>query len=164
MIKAYLEKGNQWLEEKFIVLGIKKRPMSELEKILPQYIQSFVLNVQSGLTVDQALIVAAENTRAPQALLNEFSKRETPSIALSYYAREENASDVNRFVRLIEQNKKTGGTNIHSILQQFSNEILLERFEAFKQKSEKVSVKLTFLLSLSLISVIIVTIAPVMLA
>lgn len=158
------EKGNQWLDEKLILLGIKKRPMSELEKILPQYIQSFVLNVQSGITVDQALVIAAENSCAPKALISEFKKRETPCIALSFYAREENSSDVSRFVRLIEQNKKTGGDNIYVILQQFSNEILLERFERFKQNSEKVSVKLTFLLSLSLISVIIVTISPVMLS
>lgn len=162
-IKKGLELANLKIDSFFIEIGLKKRPLTAFEKILQIYIQSFVLNLKSGLTLEQSLVLASENTPVPQELIQEFKIRSSATLGLSYFVAKEPSDKVKRFSRLVVQNKKTGGVNITYILDQFANELLMESFESFKKKSEKVSVQLTFLLSMALVSVIIITIAPVML-
>lgn len=162
-VKKGLEVANLKIDIFLIAIGLKKRPPTAFEKILHVFIQSFVLNLKSGLTLEQSLVLASENTPVPSELIHEFKIRSSAALGLSYFVKNESSEKVKRFSRLVIQNKKTGGLNITYILDQFSNELLMESFETFKKKSEKVSVQLTFLLSMALVSVIIITIAPVML-
>lgn len=162
-LKIQIEEINKKIDSFLIKIGLKKCPPSDFEKVLQTYIQSFVLNLKSGLTLEQALILASENIPVPNALIHEFKIRSSATLGLSFFVKEEPSDKVKRFSRLVVQNKKTGGINITYILDQYANELLLESFESFKKKSEKVSVQLTFLLSMALVSVIIITIAPVML-
>ncbi len=162
-LKTALEKGNAAIDEKLIQAGLKRRVLSPFELKLPSYIQSFVLNVNSGLTVDQALVLAAENLDMPEAYRHELAIRANPTLGLIYYTQHLNSETVSRVARLISQSKKTGSVHLMATLEKAAEDMLNERFEAFKQKSEKISVQLTFLLSLSLISVIIIAVSPVML-
>ena len=153
-------KIENWLISK--KLYYPKKEMPYFEKHLGDFIQEFLLSHGAGMSLDKALKVTV-NTQCKDDLLNkEISICSNAIEAFNRYAIASERKEVWRFVRLINQLHLTGSKSSLEALERYHDELWLAKLSNAKKKSEKITIQLTFLLMLSLISVIIVVIAPIM--
>lgn len=151
------QKLENWLYAKKLIRPKKIVPY--FESHMGDYIQEFLLNHGSGMPLEKAL----RKTRTKDAiLLKELSVCQNAVEAFNRFAVLVERKEVWRFVRLINQLHYSGSKSSLEALERFHDELWHSKLSRAKKKSEKISVQLTFLLMFSLISVIIVVIAPVM--
>lgn len=158
-----LDELNAALDAHMVKWHLKKKSPSHFELRLSTFIQSLILNLNSGLTLDQALKMTIVHLDNAETLIKELNIRKSAVLALHYYAISLSSDRVWRLTRLIEQSHRTGSNHLLLALEKYNDELWKEKMDIIRKKSETVSVQLTFLLMLSLISVIVVVIAPVVL-
>lgn len=133
------------------------------DKHLPSLIQEFIITYETGVSLENALKQAFETFNLDDAF-NVHKRVSSNYIDLfNQYAFERDDKEIWRFTRLISQLKKTGSQTAASALEKFHDELWLNLSVNAKIKSEKVTIQLTFILMLSLISVITVVITPILL-
>jgi hypothetical protein len=159
---AKLESMNARLDVWLIEFGVKKRPILPFEQKLHVFIQSFLLNLSCDMTLEEAMRRSIYHSSNNERLMHHLTINQNAIVALNQYAIEIDFPALWRFSRLVNQCYITGGTHLYSTLERFHDELWTQKFSDIKKHSERVSVQLTFLLTLSLISVIIVVMAPVM--
>lgn len=155
------EKIDHWLHVHHITLKRPKPPPFENE--LSQIIQSFIINYGCGMTLEQALAITLSNGSSDPSLLKHLQISPHAIEGINRYALAVENKEIWRFVRLINQLHLTGSTITRIALEKYHDELWENKLSEVRKKSEKVSVQLTFLLMLSLISVIIVVITPIIL-
>lgn len=155
------EKLDRWLLAHRIAIKRPKPPTLESE--LSQVIQSFIINYGCGMTLEQALDVTLSSSSKDAHLLKHIHAAPNAIDGINRYAMAVESKEIWRFVRLINQFHMTGSTITRLALEKYHDELWENQLSYVRKKSEKVSVQLTFLLMLSLISVIIVVITPIML-
>lgn len=139
----------------------RPEPPPLLEENLHEIIQSFLIHSSTGMTVEQSLHAAIGDTEwIPDAFMKSA---DSTYQALNRYCTALNRKEVWRFVRLINQMHRTGSTATLPALEKYHDELWSVRLARIRKRSEIIALQMTFLLMLSLISVIVVVIAPVML-
>ncbi|OJV64616.1 MAG: hypothetical protein BGO41_13510 [Clostridiales bacterium 38-18] len=133
------------------------------DKHLPSLIQEFIITYETGVSLENALKQAFETFNMDE-VFNAQKKISTNYIELfNHYAFKRDDKEIWRFTRLISQLKKTGSQTAATALEKFHDELWQNLSVNAKLKSEKVTIQLTFILMLSLISVITVVITPILL-
>jgi len=148
-----------WLEK----IGVYKRKVviSPFEAELSHFIQEFLINYGAGITLDKALRLTF-TTHCRDALLSKQLSGSSSAVqALNQYATHQDRKEIWRFVRLINQFHITGSLSTISALEKYHDELWQMKLVRVRKKSESVTIQLTFLLMLSLISVIIVVLTPI---
>lgn len=162
-IKGSIEKMNASIDHGLVHIGLKKPSVqiSSFEKNLSSFIQEFLINYSAGITLEHALKMTIESSCTEDALVK--SVRVYPSVieALNQYALKVDRKEIWRFIRLVNQKETTGSETTLFALEKFHDELWQQKLIGAKKKSEQISIQLTFLLMLSLISVIITVIAPI---
>ena len=140
----------------------KHKSIGSFEADMPVFIQEFLITYGAGITLERALSLTLSTQCKDLDLLSEISEGCTTLESLNQYAIKQDNKEIWRFVRLLNQFHITGATSTVSALEKFHDELWNQRLVKARKKSEQVSLQLTFLLMLSLISVIIVVLAPIM--
>jgi hypothetical protein len=153
---------NGKIDDFLIKKKIKKKPQTDFEKHLHLFIQSFLLNLGCDMTLEDALKRSILYSSDDEQMIRVLKVHQNSVDALNQYAIACDSQSLWRFSRLVNQCYHTGGTQLYASLERFHDELWTEKLSEVKRHSEKVSVQLTFLLTLSLISVIIVVVAPIM--
>lgn len=153
------------LKIKLIKIGLKheKSNISHFERELPTFIQEFLINYGAGITLEQSLQLSLKSHCKDESLIKLLHIKASAVDALNRFATEQDRKEVWRFVRLVNQIHLTGALTSISALEKYHDELWQSKITKARMKSEKVTIILTFLLMLSLISVIIVVLTPVML-
>ena len=126
-------------------------------------IQEFIITYETGVSLENSLKQAFETFTLDETF-NLYKKIETNYTDLfNRYAFARDDKEIWRFTRLISQLKITGSQTAATALEKFHDELWSNLSVNAKIKSEKVTVLLTFILMLSLISVITVVITPILL-
>lgn len=156
---------NRIIEGKLRTLGIRSSIHVDLtfENNLNNILQEFLIAFGAGLTLDQALKSTLDKASVDQTLSRLISTSTTAIDALNDYALILDRKEVWRFVRLINQYQITGSATTIQAIERLHDELWQNKLLAIRKKSEVVTVQLTFLLMFSLISVILVSITPVLL-
>ncbi len=148
-----------WLDK--VGLYKKKVAIMPFEAELPHFIQEFLINYGAGITLDKALRLTF-TTQCHDALLSKQLTSSSSAVqALNQYATLQDRKEIWRFVRLINQFHITGSLSTIAALEKYHDELWQMKLIRVRKKSELVTIQLTFLLMLSLISVIIVVVTPI---
>lgn len=116
-------------------------------------IQILLVNLEAGCPLEKSL----ENALGSDFVIKGSSYVEslnTKSLLV-------NNKDLFRFVRLINQYHLNGSHNSMSALEKLLGELYSRKMADIKKKAEQSTIKLTILLMLSLFSIIIVVVTPV---
>ncbi|GAU78995.1 hypothetical protein [Fusibacter sp. 3D3] len=141
---------------------IKPHPFS-ME--LPSFIQEIILNMTCDMTIESAVkgaIMSNKDNANFDALMLKIGKQISAINALNLFALECNFHDLWKLSRLINQNFLTGSDNTYAALERFHDELWDKKLQNVRIASERASLYLTFVLMLSLFSVIVVVITPIM--
>lgn len=154
---------NESIDQRLVSLGLKKPTvrLTAFEKNLSVFIQEFLINYSSGITLEHALKMTIESQRTDEALMQLIKVYPSAIEALNQFATSVDRKEIWRFVRLVNQKGVTGSNATLSALEKYHDELWQNKLVSAKKKSERISIGLTFLLMLSLISVIITVIAPI---
>ncbi len=154
---------NKYIDAQLIKVNLKRKPLSDFEKNQTDFLQLLLLNLNSGMTLEEALQSAIQSAHYAPELMHQSQLRQSAISGLNHFSRIEASDKVWRMTRLINQTHKTGNLNLVYSINKLYEELWMEKTSDFKKKSEKVSLQLTFLLMLSLISVIIIVVSPIIL-
>ena len=158
-----LEKSNAVLDEMLIRYNLKKpkTDVSAFEKNLSIFIQEFLINYSSGITLERALKLTVESQCQDEELKKLIKVYPSVIESINLFAVRKDRKEIWRFVRLINQTEMTGSLTTVDALEKLHDELWQQKLVKAKKKSEQISIQLTFLLMLSLISVIITVITPI---
>ena len=148
-----------WLDK--IGLYKKKVVIMPFEAELPHFIQEFLINYGAGITLDKALRLTFTTHCRDPLLSKQLTSSSNAVQALNQYATLQDRKEIWRFVRLINQFHITGSISTIAALEKYHDELWQMKLIRVRKKSELVTIQLTFLLMLSLISVIIVVVTPI---
>lgn len=163
-LKEKIEIYNEKIDQYLYYFNLKKRPRNELEIVMIPFIESLVLNLQSNIPLEKAMQVTIKNIDGLEDLKKNLIQRGNAITAIHLYAQEYDTDCIWRLTQLIEQSHKTGNSLLAITLQKYLDELWSEKMNAVQKKAEKISVQLTFLLMISLISVIMVVVSPLILS
>lgn len=127
--------------------GINSTQLSEIILVL-------LLSLKSGSTLDQSI------KNAIPARFQSVGLQGIESIQRT--AKYLNSKDFYRLTMLLNQYHKNGSESTFQALQKFHDELCFHQTAEIKKRAEQATVKLTLLLMLSLISIILMIMAPVM--
>lgn len=136
----------------------KHKTAGDKDKIgfdLSKIIQVIVINLETGTTLVNALETAA----GEYFYIRDVSILDTINKKAVLF----NNKDFYRFVRLINDYHRNGSPSTISALQTMYGDLCMQEMSKIKMKAEQATVKLTLLLMLSLISIVLVVLTPVML-
>lgn len=162
-IKDYIKKTNDLIDHGLVNIGLKKPSvhLTAFEKNLSSFIQEFLINYSAGVTLEHALKMTIESSCTDEVLVKSVKVYPSVIEALNQFALKVDRKEVWRFVRLVNQKETTGSETTLFALEKLHDELWQQKLIGAKKKSEQISIQLTFLLMLSLISVIITVIAPI---
>ncbi|MBE0450683.1 MAG: hypothetical protein IBX70_07540 [Clostridia bacterium] len=152
---------NSRIDNQLIKAKLKTKPLSDFEKNQTDFLQSLLLNLNSGMTLEESLQLAIKSAHYAPELIHQSQLRQSAISGLNHFSLIESSDKVWRMTRLINQTHKTGNSNLVFAINKLYEELWMEKTSEFKKKSEKVSIQLTFLLMLSLISVIVIVVSPI---
>jgi hypothetical protein len=158
-----LEKFNTIIDERLVRLNLKKKTRPVLEQNLTQFVQTLLMNINGGLILEKALQKTIDATSVCKDLQTAMHMHQSAVVGFNHYAATLGSDSISRLARLINQAHQTGSRTLEDSLEKMYESIWTEQINRFRKKSEKVSIQLTFLLMLSLISVIVVVISPILL-
>lgn len=138
---------------------------ASIDQTLPDFIQSIVLNLECGASLEKSIssfLGAQEGNPTYDLLILEYERSESSLNAVNAYAKTVNTYFFWRFTQQINQLHSTGSQASIEGLKTLYQEIWRYKHENLKIASERISVILTFILMLSLISVIIIVVSPIL--
>jgi|GEM_PF-1006963 len=139
----------------------KKVAILPFEAELPHFIQEFLINYGAGVTLDKALMLTLNTQCRDTQLMKQLTITSNAVQALNQYATVQDRKEIWRFVRLINQFHITGSQSTIAALEKYHDELWQMKLLRVRKKSETITIQLTFLLMLSLISVIVVVLTPI---
>ncbi len=148
-----------WLDK--VGLYKKKVTILPFEAELSHFIQEFLINYGAGITLEKALRLTLSTQCRDDLLHRQITVSSSAVQALNQYATLQDRKEIWRFVRLINQFHITGSLSTIAALEKYHDELWQMKLIRVRKKSESVTIQLTFLLMLSLISVIIVVLTPI---
>lgn len=148
-----------WLDK--VGLYKKKVTILPFEAELSHFIQEFLINYGAGITLEKALRLTLSTQCRDDLLHRQIAVSSSAVQALNQYATLQDRKEIWRFVRLINQFHITGSLSTIAALEKYHDELWQMKLIRVRKKSESVTIQLTFLLMLSLISVIIVVLTPI---
>lgn len=148
-----------WLDK--VGLYKKKVTILPFEAELSHFIQEFLINYGAGITLEKALRLTLSTQCRDDLLHRQIAVSSSAVQALNQYATLQDRKEIWRFVRLINQFHITGSLSTIAALEKYHDELWHMKLIRVRKKSESVTIQLTFLLMLSLISVIIVVLTPI---
>ncbi len=148
-----------WLDKAGIYK--KKAIILPFEAELSHFIQEFLINYGAGITLEKALRLTLSTQCCDDMLHRQIAVSSSAVQALNQYATLQDRKEIWRFVRLINQFHITGSLSTIAALEKYHDELWQMKLIRVRKKSESVTIQLTFLLMLSLISVIIVVLTPI---
>ena len=160
-----LDSYNEKLDAFLYTHKIKKVKPHPFSVELPSFIQEIILNMTCDMTTESAVkgaIISNRDNPNFESLSLKIDKQISAINALNMFALECNFHDLWKLSRLINQNFLTGSANTYSALERFHDELWDQKLQNVKIASERASLYLTFVLMLSLFSVIMVVITPIM--
>ena len=164
-IEAKLKPYNDKLDAFLLSIHLKKVETHPFKIELANFIQEILLNMTCDMTIESAIkgaIVANKDNQNFHALNLKITKQISAINALNLFALECNFHELWKLSRLINQNFLTGSDSTYAALERFHDELWEQKLQNVRILSEKASLYLTFLLMLSLFSVIMVVVAPIM--
>lgn len=142
------------LRNLFLKWGSRNCSRTKKDEVdLIKTIQILLVNLEAGCPLEKSL----ENALGSDFVIKGSSYVEslnTKSLLV-------NNKDLFRFVRLINQYHLNGSQNSMSALEKLLGELYSRKMADIKKKAEQSTIKLTILLMLSLFSIIIVVVTPV---
>jgi hypothetical protein len=165
-LQTKLDDANRRLDTLLESKHLKKKPLSPFVKVLPQFLQELVLNLNCGVTLEsavRAIIAAHEDADDFAPLVVKYKSRQNALSALNEMAAEADHTLIWRVTQMLNQYHLTGSQMTVQSLDYLYKELWQLRHTQAKMKSERISAMLTFLLMLSFISVVIVIVAPILL-
>lgn len=157
-LKAYNDALDNWL----IKIKIKSKPKSTFEIELIDFVQILSLNLNCGKLLEESLKESITSSSDP-TLLAIFKSEPRAILAFNLFVNQNPSEWGQRLNRSINRTHITGSTHILLLVDKILEDLYRIKMQDFLKKSEKISIALTFLLMLSLISVIVVVIAPIIL-
>jgi hypothetical protein len=148
-----------WLDKAGIYK--KKEALLPFEAELSNFIQEFLINYGAGITLEKALKLTLSTQCRDDLLHRQIAVSSSAVQALNQYATLQDRKEIWRFVRLINQFHITGSLSTIAALEKYHDELWQMKLIRVRKKSESITIQLTFLLMLSLISVIIVVLTPI---
>lgn len=145
------------------ILMNQKKKITEFEKQLSEFIQELLINLGASITLEAAIKMTILSQSNDERLMHLLRQSNNAIEGLNLFAKECDQKEVWRLVRLVNQLHLTGSSTSLFALEKFHDELWQQKLVFMRKKSEIITVQLTFLLMLSLISVIIVVISPIML-
>lgn len=143
-----------WLRSILKKYQEKKRKESELSSSkLSEIILVLLLSLKSGTTLDESIKYAIPATFLNSGLQGIESVRRAAKLL--------NDKEFYRLTMLLNQYHKNGSESTFQALQKFYDELCFHQTAEIKKKAEQATIKLTLLLMLSLLSVILMIMAPV---
>ncbi|MBF4691851.1 hypothetical protein [Fusibacter ferrireducens] len=164
-LEIKLELYNKKVDAFLYMHKLKKLKPHPFAVELPSFIQEIILNMTCDMTIESAVKGAIiNNSENPnfEALNLKIEKQISAINALNMFALECNFHDLWKLSRLINQNFLTGSVNTYSAMERFHDELWDQKLQNVKTASERASLYLTFVLMLSLFSVIVVVVTPIM--
>lgn len=164
-IETKLKPYNDKLDLLLISVHIKKIKPHPFKVELASFIQEILLNMTCDMTIESAIkgaILGNKDNPNFETLNLKISKQISAINALNLFALECNFHELWKLSRLINQNFITGSDSTYAALERFHDELWAQKLQNVRILSEKASLYLTFLLMLSLFSVIMVVVAPIM--
>lgn len=160
-----LEQLNSKLDSALIKTGLKqnKIKITYFEKELAILIQEFLITYGAGITLERSLKLTLKSHCKDEDLIKLMGVNASAIEAINRFATHQDRKEIWRFVRLINQIHTTGASTSVSALEKYHDELWQNKLTQARMKSETVTIQLTFLLMLSLISVIMVVLTPVIL-
>jgi len=161
----YFDTLNQKVDEVLLKFGFfkHKTTISIFERELSIFIQEFLINYEAGVTLDRALRLTANSQCKDLEFIRQLNISNNAIDGINHFAALQDRKEVWRFTRLVNQIQLTGSHSALEALSKYHDELWQSKLSLARKKSEIVTIQLTFLLMLSLISVIIVVITPIML-
>lgn len=161
MIETFFQPYNNKIENLLLRYGLKKMIEHPFEMELPYFIQDLLLNLSCDMTLERALGLALKNYSGYLNTNEDALDKQSSLNILNKLAIECNAQNLWKLSRLINQNYITGSQSTYFAIEKFHDELWQKKLQSARIKSEKASIALTFLLMLSLISIIVVIISPI---
>lgn len=158
-----LDRFNKLIDQKLVEMKLIKKPKPIMETTLSQFVQILLMNLNSGMILEKALHDTIDAIPDLNDLKTAMHMHQSAVIGFNHYAASLESDSVSRLSRTITQAHLTGSLSLEQSLEKMYETLWHEKINAFKKKSEKVSIQLTFLLMLSLISVIVVVVSPIIL-
>jgi len=138
---------------------------------MPDFTNKILILSGAGMTIRAALLKISHEMAADTPLYEELAHTvqmlengATDETALDWLSVRCNTPQMRRFTSVILQNSKRGGSDVVGALQEIGREQWSERKEAAKRVSEEADTKLLFPMILMLASVILMTVAPAVMA
>ena len=121
-----LETLNQKLDAFLVSKGVRfnqKKAISIFERDLSVFIQEFLINYGSGITLDQALKMTLQSQNTDERLLQLIHQNSSTIDALNRFASEQDRKEIWRLVRLINQLHMTGSVTSLFALEKYHDEL-----------------------------------------
>lgn len=142
LVHRYLNKKNNNSDQK-----LESGQMSEIILVL-------LLSLKSGCTLDQSI-----RNAFPQRFMNSGLQGIE---CIQRTSKQLNDKEFYRLTMMLNQYHKNGSESTFQALQKFHDELCFQQTAQIKKKAEQATIKLTLLLMLSLVSIILMIMAPVM--
>lgn len=156
-----------FLADKSLQDQYKKRKF-ELERDFPNFLSKLILLMNAGLNIRQAIsriaMDATVNTRLYAELKTVITDMEaglSENEAYTAFAERCKIKQITNFVRILQQNIKLGGSQMLFELRRMNTECWEMRKNTARQLGETASSKLMLPLSIMLLAVILICVAPV---
>lgn len=153
--------------------GVEDKIKERHEKILidmPDFTNKILILTGAGMTLRAALIKISDEMSGDSVLYKTLERSVqmmrngiTDEKALEYMTVQCNTPQMRRFISVVLQNMKRGGTDVVAALQDIGREQWDERKAAAKRLCAEADSKLLFPMMLMLFSVILMTITPALL-
>lgn len=165
-LKERISNLNDVIDHYLIQYHLKKKPIHPLVDEIPTLLQALIMNLKCGSTLETSIrtIIQSQEHHHAYSDIIKFSDQEGSALlGLNKIAQIADDSALWRLVQLLNQYHTTGSRSAIDALEYFYKEIWDKKETAIKNKSERISMLLTFILMLSFISVITVISAPILL-
>ncbi|NMA64696.1 MAG: type II secretion system F family protein, partial [Clostridiaceae bacterium] len=140
----------------------------QLERDFPHFLSKLILLMNAGLNIRQAISRIASDTTVNtqlyselRAVITDIEAGLSENEAYSAFAERCKLKQISNFVSILQQNIKLGGNQILFELRRMNTECWEMRKNTARQLGETASSKLMFPLSIMLLAIIIICVAPV---
>jgi len=161
-----ITKLNDAIDMRLIQYHLKKKPIHPLVDDIPKILQALIMNLKCGSTLEtsiRSILQSQASHHAYEDVIKYSDQEGSALLGLNKIAQNADDSTMWRLVQLLNQFHTTGSRSAIDALEYFYKELWDKKQTLIKNKSERISMLLTFILMLSFISVITVISAPILL-
>jgi len=165
-LKDTINNLNRAIDTRLIQYHLKKAPTHPIVYEIPNILQALIMNLKCGSTLEtsiRAILQSQASHHAYEELIKYTDQEGSALLGLNKIAQKSDDNALWRLVQLLNQYHTTGSHSAIDALEYFYKETWEKKETSIKNKSERISMILTFILMMSFISVITVITAPILL-